>query len=80
VLVLAFLALGPASGRRWLDVLLGLATTGGLLFSIYLTAVELLILHAVCMWCVISAVLTVAIFVLARPWRILPGAAPAGAG
>jgi len=80
VLILAFLALGPASGQRWLDVLLALATTGGLLFSIYLTAVELLILHAVCMWCVISAVLTVSIFVLARPWRFLSGAVPAGTG
>ena len=73
VLVLAFLGLGPASGQRWLDVLLALAVTGGLLFSAYLTAVELLILHAVCMWCVISAVLAVAIFVLARPWRLLRG-------
>ena len=73
LLVLAFLGLGPASGQRWLDVLLALAVTGGLLFSAYLTAVELLILHAVCMWCVISAVLAVAIFVLARPWRLLRG-------
>jgi uncharacterized membrane protein len=69
VIVLAFLGLGPASGTRWLDVVLALAATGGLLFSIYLTGVELLVLHAVCMWCVISAVLTVAIFVLAQPWR-----------
>jgi len=76
VLVLAFLGLGPASGKRRLEVLLALATTGGLVFSIYLTAVELLVLHAVCMWCVISAVLTVSIFVLARPWRILPRAVP----
>jgi len=42
VLVLSFLGLGPASGRRWLDALLALATTGGLLFSIYLTSIELL--------------------------------------
>ena len=74
VLVLAFLGLGPASGRRWLEVLLALATTGGLLFSIYLTSVELFILHAVCMWCVISAILTVLLFGLVRPWRTLQGA------
>jgi len=71
VLVLAFLGLGPAAGTRWLDVLLALAVTGGLLFSAYLTGVELFILRAVCMWCVISAVLTAAIFVLAQPWRLL---------
>ena len=80
LLVLALLGLGPFAGKRGLDVLLALATTGGLLFSTYLTTVELFILRAVCMWCVISAVLTVAIFVLARPWRILSGAVPAGAG
>ena len=80
VLVLAFLGLGPAYGRRWLDVLLALAVTGGLLFSAYLTGVELLILHAVCMWCVVSAVLTVAIFLLARPWRLIGGSPPPPTG
>jgi uncharacterized membrane protein len=73
VLVLAFLTLGPASGRRWTEVLLVLAATGGLLFSIYLTGIELFVLHALCMWCVVSAILTVAIFVLALPWGSLRG-------
>lgn len=80
VLVLAFLGLGPAYGRRWLDILLALAVTGGLLFSAYLTGVELFILHAVCMWCVISAVLTVLLFVLAQPWRMLRGPQEPAAG
>jgi len=80
VLVLAFLGLGPAYGMRWLEVLLALAVTGGLLFSVYLTGVELFILHAVCMWCVISAVLTVILFVLARPWRVLRGSQAAADG
>lgn len=71
VLVLASLGLGPAAGKRWLDALLALAVTGGLLFSAYLTGIELFILHAVCMWCVISAVLTVLIFGLAQPWQWL---------
>jgi len=80
VLALAFLGLGPAYGRRWLDVLLALAVTGGLLFSAYLTGIELFVLHAVCMWCVISAVLTVILFVLARPWRVLRGSRAAADG
>jgi len=80
VLLLAFLGLGPAYGMRWLEVLLALAVTGGLLFSAYLTGVELLILHAVCMWCVISAVLTVLLFVLAQPWRTLRGPQAPAAG
>lgn len=50
--------------------------TGGLAFSVYLTAVELFILHAICWWCVVSAVLTVAIFVLVAPWRLLRRSAP----
>ena len=80
LLVLAFLALGPAAGKRWLDVLLAVVVTGGLLFSAYLTGIELFILHAVCMWCVISAVLTVILFVLARPWRVLRGSRAAADG
>ncbi len=53
--------------------LLAVAALGGLGFSIYLTAVELLILHAVCLWCVVSAVLAVGIFLLVSPWRALSG-------
>ena len=78
VLVLAFLAMGPAAGKRWVDGLLTLAVVGGLLFSAYLTGIELLVLHAVCMWCVISAILTVVIFVLAQPWRFRRAPAPSG--
>lgn len=80
LLVLAFLALGPAAGKRWVELLLAVVVTGGLLFSAYLTGVELFILHAVCMWCVVSAVLTVLLFVLAQPWRTLrgPQAPPGG--
>ena len=79
LLVLAFLALGPAAGKRWVELLLAVVVTGGLLFSAYLTGVELFVLHAVCMWCVVSAVLTVILFALAQPWRTLRGSqAPPG--
>jgi len=74
LLVLAFLALGPAAGKRPVDLLLAVVVTGGLLFSGYLTGIELFVLHALCMWCVVSAVLTVILFVLAQPWRTLRGA------
>lgn len=84
VLVLSLLALGPVGRRRGafrtLVRLLAAAAIAGLLFSIYLTVVELLVIHAVCLWCVISAVLTLLIFFLAEPWRSLKGggyAAPA---
>ena len=63
---------GDAVGGPWAR-LLDLAALGGLGFSIYLTAVELFVIHAVCLWCVVSALLATAIFLLTAPWRRLPG-------
>lgn len=41
------------------------ALTGfGLLFSLWLTYLELFVIHAICQWCVISALLATALFVL----------------
>lgn len=37
----------------------------GVLFSTWLTYLELFVIHAVCQWCVVSAVIVTAIFVLA---------------
>ena len=45
-------------------ILLGLSGFG-FLFSLYLTYVEVFKIHALCTWCVISAVLMTAIFALA---------------
>jgi uncharacterized membrane protein len=78
VLLLGLLSMGPVVGKRWAQGLLALAVAGGVLFSTYLTAIELFVLHAVCMWCVVSAVLTVLIFILARPWSFLRKATQAG--
>lgn len=55
----------PSPGWRW--VLGGLAWVG-LLFTLYLTYLELFVLHALCWWCVVSAMLVVGLFVLIRPW------------
>ena len=42
-----------------------LAVTGvGLLFSIWLTYLELFVINAICMWCVVSAILAAILFVL----------------
>jgi uncharacterized membrane protein len=47
--------------RRWANLsalgLLGL-TFFGVLFSIYLTCLELFVIHAICAWCLCSAVVT----------------------
>ena len=39
-------------------------TSSGLLFSIYLTWLELFVIHAICQWCVVSAILVLVMFVL----------------
>ena len=45
-------------------------TTIGLLFSAYLTAIELFVLHAICPWCVVSAVLVTLLFLWSLwDWR-----------
>jgi uncharacterized membrane protein len=45
----------------------------GLLFSGYLTAVELWVIDAICQWCVVSALLIAMIAILEgwRVWRLL---------
>ena len=46
---------------RWQALLAG----GGLLFTAYLTWLELFVIHAICRWCVGSAVIITLIFLLA---------------
>jgi uncharacterized membrane protein len=42
-------------------VLLGVAATG-LVFSLYLTYLELFVIDAICQWCVVSAIIVTIIF------------------
>jgi len=66
VLVVALASLRPAAlaERRWSVMLAALASVG-LLFTIYLTSLELFVIHAICRWCVGSAVIIAAIWVVA---------------
>ena len=64
--VVALIALQPApSTRRWAADLLTLLAAGGVLFSVYLTYLELFVIHAICRWCVGSAAIVVSILILA---------------
>jgi len=65
LLILSLLALQapPGSRSRASDWLLGLSLVG-VVFTVYLTYIELFVLHAVCRWCVTSAVIIGAIFVV----------------
>jgi uncharacterized membrane protein len=44
--------------------LLAIASGGGFLFSLWLTYLELFVIHAICQWCVISAIIVTTIFVV----------------
>ena len=66
LLVISIVGVQPAwVGRpqptRWLAVLAG----GGFAFTLYLTYLELFVIHAICRWCVASAVIITAIFIAA---------------
>jgi len=66
LLVLGLAALRPArAGDRRLAVLVAALATAGFAFTLYLTSVELFVLHAICRWCVASAVIMTVIWVLA---------------
>ena len=58
------------AGSRNLSLTLLVLTTWGVLFSAWLTYLELFVIHAVCRWCVVSAVIALVLFVLALwDWR-----------
>lgn len=59
-------ALRPALVReRWPAALLAGLACGGVLFTLYLTYLELFVIHAICRWCVGSAAIIVSILILA---------------
>jgi uncharacterized membrane protein len=65
ILIVALMALRPAAltQKHWSVTLLGLATVG-VLFTGYLTYLELFVIHAICRWCVGSAVIITAIWIV----------------
>jgi uncharacterized membrane protein len=55
---------------RGLGLALLLLTAWGLIFSAWLTYLELFVIHAICQWCVVSAVLAGVLFVICwMDWR-----------
>lgn len=67
--VAMFVMAVASTGARFEDspvvstVLLGMASTG-LIFSAYLTYLELFQIHAICQWCVVSAIIVTIIFLI----------------
>ena len=68
---LALLALLLLKRNNWRDMghllrqAIFLVTLVGVLFSAYLTYLEIAVIHAICPWCVISAILMLFLFILA---------------
>ena len=72
LLIVSLAAVRPvAAGRRGFDVVLAAAASLGLAFTVYLTALELFVIHAICRWCVASAAIITAIWIIALS-TILP--------
>jgi uncharacterized membrane protein len=63
-LSLASVQAGPGS-RQWPVRALQLASGIGVLFTLYLTYLELFVIQAICRWCVASGVIILTIFVAA---------------
>jgi uncharacterized membrane protein len=65
VLVVALAALRPAAlpQRGWNTLLAALASVG-FLFTLYLTYLELFVIHAICRWCVGSAAIITLIWIV----------------
>ncbi len=58
------------ASAAWVPVVLLGLTTWGLLFSVWLTYLELFVIHAICVWCVTSALIVSAAFVASLlDWR-----------
>lgn len=66
LLLVSLVALQPGpSTRRWPTTLLLALSVLGVAFTAYLTYLELFVIHAICRWCVGSAVIILAILVVA---------------
>lgn len=65
LLVLALVATRPAlESVRWPSRWLALLSGIGVAFALYLTGLELFVIHAICRWCVGSAFIITLIFVV----------------
>ena len=65
ILAIALFSLRPATlASRRPPVWLAALATGGFVFTLWLTYLELFVIHAICRWCVASAVIITAIWIV----------------
>jgi protein-disulfide isomerase/rhodanese-related sulfurtransferase len=72
VLLLFLFPLLPTSGARAIQYLVLFISGASFLFSVYLTGIEAFVLRSWCVWCVLSALLVTAIFLLSIAERRRP--------
>lgn len=73
IFAVALTGLQPAFlGSRWPTLLAAALAAGGWLFTLYLTSIELFVLHALCRWCMGSAVVMTLIAAVAVPAALRP--------
>jgi uncharacterized membrane protein len=66
LLGLSLAALQPAlAARRWPVTLLATLAGMGVLFTVYLTYLELFVIHALCRWCLASGFIILSVFIAA---------------
>jgi uncharacterized membrane protein len=65
LLALSLASLRTGAPRQWPARALVVAAGIGVVFTLYLTYLELFVIHAICRWCVVSGGIIVATFVVA---------------
>ncbi len=61
---------------KWTPILLLILSLIGVIFSIYLTALELFVIYAICAWCISSAVISTVLMLI----TVVALTKPEGAG
>ena len=76
LLILVFLLLENSDGmwREYSPYLVFGISLGGFLYSIYLTYLELAVIHSICLYCVLSAIAITILFILSIPRLLRPQA------
>jgi uncharacterized membrane protein len=65
LLALSLASLQAGAYRQWPIRAMAVAAGIGVVFTLYLTYLELFVIHAICRWCVASGIMILAIFVVA---------------
>lgn len=64
MVVLSIISFGQRMHRKMYSTLLVAVTTGGFFFSAYFVFLQLVVIKAVCLYCMVSAFLCTALFIL----------------